>query len=415
MASASSNLTSAYPLAIAQAVLAGIVVCLDVPPLVWHIKHRNFAPVVLIIYILLLNFENFVNAIIWSTDDISHWFPGVGLCDVEAKFIVASSTAVPAATLCILRKLANVMDTKNITISQTKAQKRRAFIIEILLCIGIPILSMIFHFIVQAVRYYIVGISGCTPALSQTWLAIITIVIPPLVITLGDVYYASLIAFRLRKYRSKFDALLSASSTSKARFFRLFLLALTFIVGIFPLQLWLLIMNWPSDIVPFVWSEVHGSWWNTWIPLFPSDGAVAPDHWMQLASGFLVFIFLGLGQEAKEMYMSWATTIGLQNLVYTLSNKSSQLWSSSSLSFGRRSNTSSSSEKDAELGSISKMDSTTSSPGVEKGHMYPPRASDAIDQPIFGEHGLGDKGKRLGLVVGWLGRLKLLNGKVVGK
>ncbi|GAM86697.1 hypothetical protein ANO11243_047160 [Dothideomycetidae sp. 11243] len=387
MASPSVNLVSAYPLAVVQAVLAAVVVCLDIPPLIWHAKQRNFAPVVLILYILLLNFANFVNAIVWPNDDLSRWFSGVGLCDIEARLAVAGSTALPAATLCILRKLANVMDTKHMIVSPTRAQKRRALLIEILLCIGIPVLSMALHFIVQPLRYIVYGISGCTPAMSSTWLSIAFIVLPPLLLTLVDVYYAVLIAFRLRKYRARFDSLLSAASTSKTRFLRLFLLALTFILGVFPIQLWVLLLNWPSHLEPFVWSEIHGLWSWKWIPLVPAFGTVLPDRWIRLACGILVFIFFGLGKEAKDMYMSWAASLGLDKLVRRLRSTSSMLYHSSRSSFGsaRRSFSSVKGRKTGLASSMTdRLSNTTtdSTKSTNTGEGTASRASDASDVSI---------------------------------
>lgn len=181
---------AAQQTAVFQAILGFLVLALDIPPLIWHFKHRNFAPVVLISFMSLMNLQNVINALIWHDNDFETWFSGVGLCDVEVKLTVASATALPAATLCILKKLANVMDTRNVIVSPTQAQQRRALMLEAGLCIGIPVLSIISHFICQPVRYAILEVAGCTPAGSETWPTIFLLLLPPILLTTAAVYYA---------------------------------------------------------------------------------------------------------------------------------------------------------------------------------------------------------------------------------
>ena len=190
MSSESFNTTTIYPIAVMQAVLAGFAVCVNVPPLIWHCKHTNFAAIVLIFFILLMNLFDFLNALTWRNDDLASWYNGVGFCDIQVKLFWAGTTALPSAVVCILRKLAMVMDTKNITISPTKAQKRRERLFEIGLCVGIPILTVICDFLFMIPRYMIVGISGCTPRLSFSWTTIVFINFPPLLISIWAAYYA---------------------------------------------------------------------------------------------------------------------------------------------------------------------------------------------------------------------------------
>lgn len=101
-----------YPVAVVLPFLAGIVVLLDVPPLIWHIRNRNVAAASLVFWILLLNSFTLSNAIIWPRDDIKSWWGGQGLCDVEVKIFVGGTIALPAALACLMRSLANVLDTK---------------------------------------------------------------------------------------------------------------------------------------------------------------------------------------------------------------------------------------------------------------------------------------------------------------
>jgi pheromone a factor receptor len=144
----------------------------------------------LIAWLTILLLFTFTNAILWDTDDISSWFSGVGLCDVEVKIQVASQVALPACIACMLRALAAVLDTDRATLVPTKAQRQRNNAIDLVCCMGLPLLQMPLHYIVQSARYYIFGVVGCVPAVSLSWLSILLLVVPPVIWTLVDGYYA---------------------------------------------------------------------------------------------------------------------------------------------------------------------------------------------------------------------------------
>jgi Pheromone A receptor len=54
---------------------------------------------------------------------------------------VAQNVAIPAASLCINRRLYKIATLKSVTI--TASEKRRAVMVDLLIGIGIPILQMI--------------------------------------------------------------------------------------------------------------------------------------------------------------------------------------------------------------------------------------------------------------------------------
>ncbi|KAF4548940.1 Pheromone A receptor-like protein [Elsinoe fawcettii] len=307
--------TEVYPLAILLAVLSGIAILLTIPPLIWHSKHHNFAPSFLISCILLTNIFNLTNATIWHNDHLSTWFSGAGLCDIHVKLTMGLSTALPCATLCILKKLANVMDTDNLTLSPSRSQRRRAALVEGLLCLLTPCATMIAHYLVQPTRYAIGGIEGCLPSLYDTWASVFLIILPPAVLALVNVYFAVLILVRLSRHRTTLGSLLTASSTSKARFLRLYALALVFVLGVFPVQIYLLLKNWPRNPQPYDWGKIHDKEAWVHIVLIPSLGLVGVDKWTQVASGFVVFFLFGVGREARQMYGDWIKAVGLRGVL----------------------------------------------------------------------------------------------------
>src|SRR5947208_9582469 len=100
-------------------------------PFAWHVKHRNVAACSLIFWLFLINLMNFVNALIWPTDDVSRWWSGHGLCDVEAKLRWPAFVGTAGSSACIVRRLAIVMDVDRATVVTTRAQRRRNLIIDL--------------------------------------------------------------------------------------------------------------------------------------------------------------------------------------------------------------------------------------------------------------------------------------------
>ena len=179
------------PAAIAVPVLALIVLIIDTPAMVWHIRNRNLAASSLVFWILLANLMIFVNAIIWPTDNTTSWWLGYGLCDIEIKLQIGLWFGVVGALACIMRNLARVLDTDRTVLSLTQAQRRRQTIIDCLLCFGAPVYAMAIHYVVQPFRYYIFATSGCTAAFDKSWVKLVLLLIWPPVLCVVDVYYSS--------------------------------------------------------------------------------------------------------------------------------------------------------------------------------------------------------------------------------
>ncbi|GAB7342696.1 hypothetical protein MBLNU457_g0848t1 [Dothideomycetes sp. NU457] len=344
--------TGVYPAAVALGTLSFIAIILDLPPLIWHSKNRNIAASLLISWIIVINLLSLINVFLWPNDNISSpsFHDGSGLCDVEAKLLVGRTTALPAATFCILKGLADVMNTKKITLGPAPGKEWKPLVFNLGFGLGLPLISMVLHYIVQTARYDIVGISGCVPVSFQSSITVVLLDLPPLLLTAVDVYLCILITYRLRTYRTRFTSLLRASNTTKTRFLRLLILSLVFIFVLFPIQLYILFLNWPKNPAPFSWSRIHSpAAWNQLV-FVPSYGAVLPDRWVGVTCGFVVFAAFGVGKDAMSTYKSWAIAVGLGRVFPALMGRDrrgegeSSAWMSSfgsrvgivSSKFGRR-------------------------------------------------------------------------------
>lgn len=180
-----------YPNAVTVPVLALIAIIIDTPPFCWHVRNRNLAASSLVLWVIISNLMNFVNPLIWPTDDILNWWQGEVFCDIEIKFTMAANFGVIGSMACIMRNLAQVLDTNRTVLIPSKARQRRKVIIDCLFCFGGSVYVMAVHYIVQPSRYYIFAISGCTPSFDNSWPKLVIVFIWPPIICLVVIYYSS--------------------------------------------------------------------------------------------------------------------------------------------------------------------------------------------------------------------------------
>jgi pheromone a factor receptor len=193
--SATSTQVSAepFPKAIVIAVLSLLVTLIIIPTFLSHLRNRNLPASVLVLCAIYANFQTSINAVIWPHDDVTHWFSGVGLCDVENKFQSVLQSAFPASVAMVLRALARVMDTNSANWSLSTKAKRKDLIIDWTCCVIVPMFQVINGFIVQPFRSYVFGIAGCVAPGDGTWLFFLLMVVPPMLWTLCAVYYAGML------------------------------------------------------------------------------------------------------------------------------------------------------------------------------------------------------------------------------
>ena len=105
--------------------------------------------------------NQFINSIVWNNNAIN-WAPV--WCDISSKFIVGTAVAIPAASLCINRRLYHIASVKSVTV--TKAEKRRQIMVDLAIGLGLPVMEMIlrtsrcslpFPFCLAVIRIYSSG------------------------------------------------------------------------------------------------------------------------------------------------------------------------------------------------------------------------------------------------------------------
>lgn len=158
-----------YPQAIILPVLSFPAWLLCIPPMVWHFSQRNIAAGSLVLWIVLHNFFNSINPLIWPRDNIQDWWDGSVWCDINVRIQVGGTVGLAASTAMIVRKLAKVMDTSNITVSSSRRSKTKEALLEIMWCWVYPLIMIVVYYVVQPVRYLLYGIVGCISAFDTSW------------------------------------------------------------------------------------------------------------------------------------------------------------------------------------------------------------------------------------------------------
>ena len=103
------------------------------------------------------------------------------------RFSIGVSVGIPAALLCITRRLYLIASTESLV---TKQEKCRGQLVDLAIGMGIPVLQMILAIIPQGHRFDILEDAGCLPEFYLTWVYIILVGCWRIVIGLISAGYA---------------------------------------------------------------------------------------------------------------------------------------------------------------------------------------------------------------------------------
>ncbi|KAJ7661852.1 GPCR fungal pheromone mating factor, partial [Mycena rosella] len=125
------------------------------------------------------------------------------------RITMGASVGIPAAALCITRHLYQIASVKTVSISQS--DKRRATLIDALICVLFPLVYIALQYIVQGHRFNIYEQIGCYPALYNSLpMYLLSAMWLPLLGLVAAVYGVLALRAFLRR-RAAYAQLLSAS------------------------------------------------------------------------------------------------------------------------------------------------------------------------------------------------------------
>jgi len=110
--------------------------------------------------------NQFINSIVWK-GNVINWAPvWCDICEftliicnnvdpkrhlIAARIIVGTNVAIPAASLCINRRLYYISSVRSVTI--TKAEKRRAVMVDLAIGLGIPVVFMVLRMLASVLLH----------------------------------------------------------------------------------------------------------------------------------------------------------------------------------------------------------------------------------------------------------------------
>ncbi|KAJ4486647.1 pheromone receptor [Lentinula edodes] len=306
---------------------------LSIIPLPWHLEAWNTGTCLFMIWTGLACLNQFINSIIWN-GNVINWAPV--WCDISTRFMIGSAVAIPAASLCINRRLYYIATANAVTI--TKSERRRAVLVDLGIGIGIPVLEMVLQYIDQGHRFNIFEDIGCYPFTYNTWVAYVVDVTWPLAIGCVSAVYCLLSIRSFNKRRAQFKELLSANNNLNSnRYFRLMCLAATEILCTIPLSCWSIYLNVTSQpIQPWKgWDDTHSDFSR--VGQYPSviwhlnKGtaiSLETSRWFVIFCSMVFFAYFGFADEARKNYRAAIDSVAKRVGLSTGGSFGSTLWSS---------------------------------------------------------------------------------------
>ncbi|TFK26911.1 STE3-like pheromone receptor [Coprinopsis marcescibilis] len=306
----SSSLDPTYPLYPCLS-FVGFILCSI--PLSWHIQAWNSGTCAFAIWTGLACLNGFVNSMLWAgnTRNIAPVW-----CDISSKLIIGVSIGIPASILCISRRLYCIISVQ--TSSITRGDKRRMVIIDLCIAVGLPVIIMILHYIVQGHRFDILEDFGCFPIVYNTLPAYFIYFMWPVLLGVISFIYSSLTLLSFWRRRAQFGQLLSSNSAlSPSRYLRLMTLAIIDMMCTVPLGVYTIFIGLNGiDLAPWVsWEETHfdfaragrvrALFWRS-DPSF--EVSVELTRWLPVVCAFTFFALFGFASEARKHYWKafWA-------------------------------------------------------------------------------------------------------------
>ncbi|KAH9992961.1 GPCR fungal pheromone mating factor [Russula compacta] len=294
-------------------------------PLYWHMEAWNTGTCLAMGWVGVGCLMQCINSIIWSNNMADRRI----YCLISVNIQAGLNVAISAASLCIVRRLYKIAAMK--PMMTTRAERRRELMIDLLIGIGIPILEMIFYWIISSNVYNIFEEFGPSISFAVTPLSLILFSFPPLLICCVSFVYScwcrgsfmtARTVYKLYKRERALEEILKASGfVSRSLYFRLMAYASVDLLGCIPLGTYVLIRNFQEGIEPWTgWANMHKDFSS--VNQFPSSyWKSVPDiassleffRWVLVAIAFVNFGFFGFAQEARHHYRlvyTWLTTKG---------------------------------------------------------------------------------------------------------
>ncbi|RYP87647.1 hypothetical protein DL769_000470 [Monosporascus sp. CRB-8-3] len=331
---------------IARVLLAIIGTWLCWVPLRMMARNGEFAAAVLVATVCILNLTTVVNSLLWRSDDWRSWPSGRGLCDLEVYLLQPLNTAYAAAVFALVRRLAGQVRLATalpapVAASRQRALRRRATMVQALVIFSVPVVQIAFTWFDIAQRFVVATLVGCSAVYDNSWPKVLVFDVPPAVFAVAAVPYAYLTYARYRAISQVTKSALGPRNTpaalraSRTRR-RLYNMCLAILTAYLPLQLFYLSAGVRETTAASAYraydlERVHGEDgsdvggggggdgngnpypWSAilFVPSWLVPASAMNQAYVAIATAAVIFVFFGLGEEARGAYRRCALRIGL--------------------------------------------------------------------------------------------------------
>ncbi|KAJ7019507.1 pheromone A receptor-domain-containing protein [Mycena alexandri] len=282
--------------------------CLSLVPLYWQFEAWNVGTLWYIFWIVLSCLTQYFNSVVWAENALNSapvW------CEISIRVSMAVSVGLPAASLCINRRLCEIVHMPPASVVG-EPQKRRAIIVDSFITGLSPALYVVLQLVSQRHRFNVLEDIGCTPDFYDALPTYFISYTAPVVLSFGSLVYCILSMCTMSASRVDFADVLSAhKNLTPARFIRLTGLAsatllLTMTLGLLNIAgnatAAALATQVSGDIAPFNFGVVSSIARSLWSASESHRVAVELTRWIAPACAFLLIGFLGFASEARVHY-----------------------------------------------------------------------------------------------------------------
>ncbi|KAL7626636.1 hypothetical protein AAE478_003409 [Parahypoxylon ruwenzoriense] len=302
-----------------------------------RLLHRNgdFAAVVLIADVALMNIFTVINALTWRTDAWNNWWDGAGLCDLEVYLLAPLQTIYAACIFAIVRNLAQQVRPTRAAQMSSSERKRKTWV-QAAIIFPVPLFQLLFTWFDLAQRYMIGTLIGCLAVYDNSWPHIVVFDVPSPVFVVASVPFAYLIWKRYRAISKATRAALltnnrtsiniaNANNSSPASAlrnrtrWRLYNMSLSILVVYVPVSLYFVVVNvlasFSATFRPYSYARIH--WqaepypWDAilFVPSWAVSTPVMNQPWITIATTVVIVAFFGTTRDAMDMYLQYAAEI----------------------------------------------------------------------------------------------------------
>lgn len=283
------------------AFIAALVVLVTLPA---RLQTRDSAVVSLIAWLFIVNACECINSLLWTNN--AHLRATVW-CDITTKLQIGVNAAIASCTLCIAKRMELIASDRGLGMS-----RRGQHLVELSLCLGLPLVLMGLHFVVQQGRYDIIENIGCVPSTFNAAPAVAIVWLPRLLLYFIATIYAVLAFFHFLRYRVSFATHIRTFDPSLTPRTYFSLLSLAIAQGIWGTTVTIvsLIDDVTSIFHPWTeWSHIHLNFSR--IATYPSSSltssTVARLLLIRLGSpiaAYLLLLCLAFAEDTFDVYKS---------------------------------------------------------------------------------------------------------------